>query len=176
MHCWMLSTYDKYQQRLSWLSAQKQALAIGHRINIDTGRTFSRKTWKITSTTYTSTTKFYKVHITSLVPFSNVYSWWRKGQERFQGLSNLRILTSMQQCFRVFRFCSDGCCPKSNSTFREVTARKGNMKLLEVRNPCRIHRHNTSFFQHMLPWERCYANKAIRMAWLCSTDLLMCHL
>lgn len=59
----MLSTYDKYQQRLSWLSTRKQALAIGHGINIDTRRTFSRKALKLR---YTSTTKFYKVHIYSL--------------------------------------------------------------------------------------------------------------
>lgn len=33
MHCWILSTYDKYQQRLSRLSARKHALATGHRIS-----------------------------------------------------------------------------------------------------------------------------------------------
>lgn len=63
MHCWILSPYDKYQQRLSWLSARKHALATGHRINIDIGKTFRRKTWKLT---YTSTTNFCKVHINSL--------------------------------------------------------------------------------------------------------------
>lgn len=68
MHCWMLSTYDKYQQRLSWLSARKQTLATGQRINIDTGKTFSKRTWKLTYTSTTKFYKFYKVHINSLSP------------------------------------------------------------------------------------------------------------
>jgi len=127
MHCWILSTYDKYQQRLSWLSARKHALATGHRVNIDIGKTFRRKTWKLA---YTSTTNFYKVHINSLGAILEyiLISDTRSLSGAVSSLKWSSNITSTQQCFCTLGFCSHGHCLKSSIRQREVTARKGNMK------------------------------------------------
>lgn len=72
MHCWILPTHDKYQKRLSWISARK-LISQGHRINKEN---FQKKNMKINIEKHTGFLIQHTLTLSELLPYSVSFSQW----------------------------------------------------------------------------------------------------